>query len=85
VTNQAVRRFNRSRINDSEKQKPSPSGKSENEGIQRIPNRTSGRAGLILLFAEKRSETLGADEHSQTVILTSDFKPCSRLPIRSWR
>jgi len=35
------------------KQKPSPSGKSENEGIQRIPSRTSGWAGLILLFAEK--------------------------------
>ena len=35
------------------KQEPSPSGKSENEGIQRIPSRTSGWAGLILLFAEK--------------------------------
>ena len=30
----------------------------------------SGRTGLILLFAEKRSETLGADERNQTGILT---------------
>lgn len=42
-------------------------------------------AGLILLFAEKLAAlTSGRDEHSQTVILTPDFKPCSRLPIRSW-
>jgi hypothetical protein len=40
-------------------------------------------AGLILLFAEKlAAHTGGHDEHSQTVILTSDFRPRSRLPIR---
>jgi hypothetical protein len=40
-------------------------------------------AGLILLFAEKSVALMSdRDEHSQTVILTSDFRPRSRLPIR---
>ncbi len=34
----------------SESKKPPDPGKSENEGIQRFPGRTRGRAGLILLF-----------------------------------
>ena len=50
---------------------PSSSGKSGNEGIRRVPPKTVWRTGLILLFAEKCSETFGADECSQTVILTS--------------
>jgi hypothetical protein len=33
--------------------KPSDSGKTGNEGIQRIPPAQAGRAGLILLYAEK--------------------------------
>jgi hypothetical protein len=40
----------------------------------------AGRTGLILLFAEKRPETLGADERNQTGILTaaSNLIPPSR-------
>jgi hypothetical protein len=38
--------------------KPSSSGKTGNEGIQRIPLKTVQRAGLILLFAEKLAELL---------------------------
>ena len=30
------------------------------------------------------SQLTQPDEHSQTVILTPDFEPRSRLPIRSW-
>src|ERR1700744_6102897 len=66
--------------------------KMENEGIRQIPPKTDWRTGLILLFAEKRPDTLGADECNQTGILTSasdlapafpDFRPvalgvCSR-------
>ena len=33
--------------------------------------KTIWRTGLILLFAEKRPETFGADERNQTGILTS--------------
>ena len=62
------------------------------EEIRRTrPKNSLGRTGLILLFAEKRPER-GADERSQTDILTSasnltpafpDFRPvalgvCSR-------
>src|SRR5258708_11075394 len=53
--------------------KPSDSGKTGHEGIRRIPPAHAGRAGLILLFAEKRPGTPGADEHNSTDILTSDF------------
>jgi hypothetical protein len=42
-----------------------------NEGIQRVQSKTVQLAGLILLFAEKRPDTLGADECIQTGILTS--------------
>ena len=46
-----------------EKQKTSMLGKTENEGIRRIPVKTLHQAGLILLFAEK-CPTGGADEHN---------------------
>ena len=41
------------------------------EEIRRAAQKQSGRTGLILLFAEKRPDTLGADECNQTGILTS--------------
>lgn len=61
------------------------SGKSGNEGILRIPEKTVLRAGPILLFAEKRtaSNEAGHDEHFPAGILTSGFKPCVRLPALS--
>jgi len=43
------------------------------------PTETVRRPGLILLCAEK-CPNFGADEHSQTGILTWGFKPRSRLP-----
>jgi hypothetical protein len=47
-----------------------------------IPPETVRRAGLILLFAEKRPETFGADERNQADILTwaSNLIP----PSRTW-
>jgi hypothetical protein len=44
--------------------------------------KTAWRTGPILLFAEKRPETFGADERNQTGILTRGFVPSSRLPAR---
>lgn len=41
------------------------------EEIRRAAQKQFGRTGLILLFAEKRPDTLGADECNQTGILTS--------------
>ena len=60
---------------------PPDSGKTGNEGIQRVPLKTYRRAGSILLFAEKCPETFEADERNQTGILTlaSDLFPPSRL------
>jgi hypothetical protein len=61
-------------------QKNLHSRKTENEGIQSIQSKTVRLAGLILLFAEKRPETFGADERNQTGILTwaSNLIPPSR-------
>jgi hypothetical protein len=53
------------------KQKRLQFRKTGNEGIRRVPPETVWRTGLILLFAEKRPDTLGADERNQTGILTS--------------
>ncbi len=60
--------------------KPPDSGKTGNEGIQRVLLKTDQQAGSILLFAEKCSESFGTDERSQTGILTlaSDLFPPSR-------
>ena len=41
------------------------------EEIRRAAQKQFGRTGLILLFAEKCPDTLGADECIQTGILTS--------------
>ena len=51
------------------------------EEIRRAARKQFGGTGLILLFAEKCSETFGTDEHNQTGILTSasDLIPPSRL------
>src|SRR5215831_18759199 len=42
-----------------------------NEGIRRVLTKTDRQAGPILLFAEKCSETFGADERCPTGILTA--------------
>lgn len=53
----------------------------ENEGIlHESARKPFASAGLILLFAEKCPEPFGADERSQTGILTPDLQPRSRLP-----
>ena len=61
--------------------KPPDSGKTGNEGIQQVRPKMFWAAGSILLFAEKCPEAFGADERSQTGILTlaSDLFPPSRL------
>jgi hypothetical protein len=65
--------------------KPPDSGKTGNEGIQRVLPKKVWQAGSILLFAEKCPEAFGADERSQTGILTlaSDLFPPSR-PCGQW-
>ena len=51
------------------------------EEIRRAAQKQSGRTGLIFLFAEKRPDTLGADERNPTGILTwaSNLIPPSRF------
>src|ERR1044071_1488903 len=77
------------------KQKPSDPGKTENEGIHRIPKRRlADWAGLILLLTEKFGPAeRDRDEHNQTDILTSGLtslppsrscSPLSRPPHKQW-
>ncbi len=61
--------------------KPPDSGKTGNEGIQRIPPETVRQAGLILLFAEKLAALVSdRDEHDQIGILTSGFNLAPAFP-----
>jgi hypothetical protein len=64
------------------KQKTFNPGKTENEGIQRIPPALTGWAGLILLFdGEVGPAPRDHDEHNQTVILTSGLNLAPAFPV----
>ena len=65
------------------KQKRLHSTNREMKAIRRIRAKTVRAAGLILLFAEKRPDTLGADERNQTGILTSASNLTPAFPLAS--
>jgi len=66
-----------------ENEKPSDPGKTENEGIRRIPPKTDRETGLILLFVGEVGRIVGCghDERRPTGILTSGLNLVPVFPI----
>jgi hypothetical protein len=64
-----------------QKQEPSDSAKTENEGILKFLPKTVQELASSFSWTEKSIPHLrDRDEHSQTGILTSGLRPRSRLP-----